>query len=237
MRRFKLLGFLTALLVALSVASQGFAQPPFGGPPPGGGPDSFGGPPPGGGPGPFGGPPPGRGPDRFIEEHAAELGLDDETLEAIEEIVDESREQRRELSDELRGMHREMRDLLSQDTPDESAVMLQADAIGKAETELHKQRLAALIGIRALLSEEQREELSRIREETRAQWRQPLIDACAADIYGLCPGADDPWSRRGCARAHWDELSSDCQDAIGSARARRGHHRGKHHGRRGMRGF
>jgi Spy/CpxP family protein refolding chaperone len=225
MRCFKLAGSVIALLAGLAVA--GFAQPPPGGPPPGGG------------PGPFGGPPPGRGPDRFIEEHAAELGLDDETLEAIEQIVDESREQGRELSEELRGMHREMRDLLSQDTPDESAVMQQADAIGKAETELHKHRLGALIRIRALLTAEQREELSRIREETRGQWRERLVDSCGADIDALCPGADDPWSRRGCARAHWDELSSGCQDAIEAARAkaRRGHHRGGHHGREGMRGF
>ena len=121
--------------------------------------------------------------------------------------------------------------------PDESAVMQQADSIGKAETELHKQRLAALIGIRALLTEEQREELSRIREETREEWLERLVDSCDADIDGLCPDADDPWSRRGCARAHWDELSADCQNAIESARARRGHHRGKHHGRRGMGGF
>jgi len=234
MRWFKAVGSLTALLVGLCIASQGFAQPPFGGPPPGGGPDAFGGPPPGGGPGRFGGPPPGRGPDRFIEEHAEELGLDDETLEAIDQIVDESREKTQELRSELRDMHREMREFLSQDTPDESAVMQQADAIGKAETELHKQRLAAMIGIRALLTEEQREELSRIREETRAQWRQPLLDACEADIEGLCPDANDPWSWRGCARAHWEELSSDCQDAIESARGRRGGH---HRGRRGMGGF
>jgi hypothetical protein len=117
--------------------------------------------------------------------------------------------------------------------------MQQADAIGKAETELHKHRLGALIRIRALLTDEQREELRQIREETRGQWRERLVDSCETDIDALCPGADDPWSRRGCARAHWEELSSGCQDAIEAARAeaRRGHHRGRHHGREGMRGF
>ena len=83
MRCFKLAGFVIALLAGLAVA--GFAQPRFGGPPPGGG------------PGTFGGPPAGRGPDRFIEEHAEQLGLDDETLEAIDQIVDESREKARAL--------------------------------------------------------------------------------------------------------------------------------------------
>jgi Spy/CpxP family protein refolding chaperone len=220
MRCFKLAGFVIALLAGLAVA--GFAQPPFGGPPPGGG------------PGPFGGPPAGRGPDRFIEEHAEQLGLDDETLEAIDQIVDESREKARALHADLRGMHREMRDLLSQDTPDESAVMQQADAIGKAETELHKHRIGALIKIRALLTAEQREELRQIREETRAQWLQPLIEACEADVDHFCPDQDGRWARRRCLRNHWEELSADCRDAIESARAetRRGHRGG--FGHRGM---
>jgi Spy/CpxP family protein refolding chaperone len=221
MRCFKLAGSIAALLAGLAVASAGFAQPPCDGPPPGGG------------PGPFGGPPPGRGPDRFIEEHAAQLGLDDETVDAIDQIVDESREKAQELHAGLRDMHREMRELLSQDAPDESTVMRQADAIGEAETELHKHRIGALIKIRALLTDEQREELRGIREETRTQWREHLVDSCGADIDRFCPDADDPWSRRGCVRHHWEELSSDCQNAVEAARARahRGHHRGKHHGR------
>ena len=222
MRWHHLVGSLTALFAGLAIASVGFAQPPFGGPPPGGG------------RGLFGGPPPGRGPDRFIEEHAAQLGVDDETLEAIETIVEGSREQARGLRVELRGLHREMRDLLSQETPNEAAVMQQAEAIGQAETELHKHRLGTLIKIRALLTEEQREELSRIREETRAQWRERLADSCEADVESFCPDAEDRWSRRRCLRDHSEELSADCRDAIESAKgeARRGR-RGRP-GRRGM---
>jgi Spy/CpxP family protein refolding chaperone len=219
-----LVGSLTALLVGVTVASTGFAQPPFGGPPPGGGPGSFGGPPPGG------------GPDQFIEEHASRLGLDDETLEAIDQIVDESREKAQGLRAGLRGMHREMRDLLSQDTPDESAVMQQAEAIGQAETELHKHRLEALLQIRAMLTEEQRAELTRIRKETRTRWGRPQVEACEVDVDRFCPDAEAPWSRRGCVRDHWEELSPECQDGIEAARAKahRGHRRGKHHGRGGM---
>jgi Spy/CpxP family protein refolding chaperone len=209
MRRLEFVGSLAALLAGVAVASVGFAQPPFGG--------HHG---PGGhhrGPGPHG----------FLEEHAAQLGLDDGTRGAIDEIVDESQERARELRRELRGLHREMRDLLSQETPDEVAVMQQAEAIGQAETELHKYRLQTLIKIRALLTDEQRAELSRIREETRAQWRQPLIEACEADVDRFCPEAEDRWSRRRCLRGRWEELSSDCQGAIKAARseARRG--RGK----------
>lgn len=216
MRCFKLAGFVAALLAGLAVASAGFAEPPFGGDHRGGGHHR------------------GHGPAGFIEEHTEQLGLDDETREAIDGIVDESRERARGLHRELRGLHREMRDLLSQENPDEAAVMQQAEAIGQAETELHKHRIGALIKIRALLTDEQRAELIRIREETRSQWRQPLIESCEVDVDRFCPDAEGPWSRRGCARDHWEELSPDCQGAIEAAREKgRRNHRGKP-GRRPM---
>jgi Spy/CpxP family protein refolding chaperone len=204
MRWLNLVGSLTALLAGVAVANVAFAQHPMGGPRPGG------------------------GPDRFIEEHAAQLGLDDQTRQSIDQIVDESRVRARELRVELRGMHQEMRDLLSQQTPDEAAVMQQAEAIGQTETALHKHRLETLIKIRALLTDEQRAELMEIREETRAQWLQPLIDACEGDVEQFCPDAKDPWTRKRCLRQRWDEVSPDCQGAIEAAKGegRRGRRKG-----------
>ncbi len=61
--------------------------------------------------------------------------------------------------------------LLSQDDPDEAAVMQQAETIGKVETEMHKHRLSTLLAVRALLTPEQRAELTRIREEMRGEGR------------------------------------------------------------------
>jgi Spy/CpxP family protein refolding chaperone len=189
------------LVVGLSVAGVSGARPPFGGHRPDGGHHRD------------------HGPERFIEEHAAELGLDDETRQAIDQIVDESRERARGLHAELQDLHREMRDLLSQDAPDESAVMQQAEAIGEAETELHKHRLGALIRIRALLTDEQRAELTRIREEAREQWLKPATLACQADADHFCPDAEDHWSRGRCLRDRWEELSPGCRDAIEASRS------------------
>lgn len=194
MRCRDLFGSLIVLLAGVAVAGVALAQPPFGGPRPGG------------------------GPDRFTAEHAAQLGLDDQTREAIDEIVDESRKRAREIRGELRGLHQQMQELLAQESPDEAAVMRQAEAIGQAETELHKHRLGTLISIRALLTDEQRAELVEIREDRRAKWRHAPIEACEADVVELCPDAGEPWSRRRCLRQHWDELSPGCQGGVESAR-------------------
>ena len=149
MRRFLLAGFATTILIGLTLAGTSAARPPFGGP---------------GGPG-------GRAPGRMIDEHADQLGLDEETREAIHQVVDDSRKDARGFHRELRALHDAMRTLLSQDDPDEAAVMQQAETIGKVETEMQKHRLSTLLAIRALLTPEQRAELARIREETRGEGR------------------------------------------------------------------
>jgi Spy/CpxP family protein refolding chaperone len=194
---------LTALLVGAAVPTSASAEHPFAGRRPGG------------------------GPDRFTAEHAAQLGLDDQTREAIDEIIDASRERARGLRTELRGLHQEMQDLLAQPSPDEAAVMQQAEVIGQVEVDLHKHRLGTLIRIRALLTEEQRAELVQIREEKREKWRHPPIEACDPDVEQLCPDSKDPWSRRRCLRRHWDELSSGCRDGVESAREQGRRGRGK----------
>ena len=61
-----------------------------------------------------------RGPGSLLEEHADQLGLDEETREAIRDVVRQSRESNEELRDELRGLHRQMKEMLSQDDPDET---------------------------------------------------------------------------------------------------------------------
>jgi Spy/CpxP family protein refolding chaperone len=215
MRWLNVSGFALALapilVVGLALASASQARPPFGGHH-----RDHGGPHHGS-----------HGPPGFLEEHADRIGLDDETRQAIEAIVDESRAQGQELREQLEGLHEEMRDLLDQETPDEATVMQQADAIGKLETELHKHRLRAMIKIRALHTPEQLEELAEIREETRERWLGPLIEACEPDAEQYCPDDVDHWARRRCMREHWEELSADCRDAIEDARGA---------GRRGMRG-
>ena len=209
MHRFKRVGFFGALAAALTLSGVGFAQPPF---------ESKG---------------PHRDPGVFIEEHAETLGLDDETLSAIRSIVAESKDRGDQLHAKVRELHKEMKALLSKGTPDESAVMQQVDSIGAAEIEMQRHRLGTMLKIRALLTPEQREQMTGFREESRGRLKHALLEDCEADLEALCPEADDRWSRRQCLKENREKVSSECRDALKAARhARHGSHKGcsEHHG-------
>ena len=107
--------------------------------------------------------------ERILERHAERLGLDDTTRARIDELARQGRDASEAQREALGALHREMRGLLSQDAPDEAAVLGKAEEIGRAETELQKQRLRTMLAIRALLTPEQRRELVRIHEEFRAR--------------------------------------------------------------------
>lgn len=167
-----------------------------------------------------------HGPDGgLLREHADALGLDQETRETIRTIVAESHEASEELRDELRGLHREMKGLLSQDVPDEDAVMQLADRIGVVETSLHKRRLAAMLRIRAELTPEQRAELARLREEERGRHWAPVADACRDDVERLCGDAEGRFERRRCMREHRDDVSEACREAFQERRREHRHER------------
>ena len=145
MRRFLLAGFAATILVGLTLAGASAARPPSGGPPGG------------------------HGLGHLIAEHADELGLDEETLEAIQRIVVDAHQDAAGLRGELHALHDAMRTLLSQDDPDEASVMQQAETLGKVKTEMHKHRLSTLLAVRALLTPDQRAQLTRIHEEMRGE--------------------------------------------------------------------
>jgi Spy/CpxP family protein refolding chaperone len=172
----------------------------------------------------------GPGPDRFIARHAEELGLGAETLEAIEKIVDESRARSEAIDEELRGEHEVLRGFLTQEIPDESAVMAQAEVIDALKLAAHKNRLRAMIAIRSQLTPEQRQELVRIREERmpRGKKHRPM-GACRDDVANLCPEAGPGQATLECLSGSWAELSEECRSAFEGG-PRRGFGRGDRFG-------
>jgi len=199
---------LTLIVVASSfVCAAALARPPVG--------------PPFGPPGPPGGP----GPEGFLEEHADRLGLDDDTRAAIRAIVDESRARAAELHDDHREARRALRDLLEQDSPDEAAVMKQAELLGAIETQLRKHRLQALLRIHALLTPEQRKEMMALHRE-RHRGPEMVLEDCEGDLEALCPQADSPFDQMGCLREQADHVSEGCAAALETFRHKRGFRRG-----------
>ena len=110
-----------------------------------------------------------RPPGGLITRNAARLGLQGDALAAVQAVIDASGARHADLLAKLDTARDAMRDLLSQPVPDAKAVMAQADAIGAVETELHKNRLQAIMEIRALLTPEQRKTLLAIRDEEHAR--------------------------------------------------------------------
>jgi Spy/CpxP family protein refolding chaperone len=152
--------------------------------------------------------------DSFIAEYAERLGLDQETWAAIRTIVEASRAQGEPRRTELRQAYAQMRTLLSQETPNEAAVMQQADAIGALELAIRKQRLQVMLQIRALLTPAQRQELMHLQETWHARRRPDIMPACQAESVEICPDAAPDRPHLACLEAHMAELSVACRTAI-----------------------
>ena len=164
----------------------------------------------------------GSHPGRFIDEYAERLGLEAETVAAIRTIVEATHQQNKALGAELHQAYTHMRTLLSEEMPDETTVMQQADAIGAIELAARKNRLQAMLRIRALLTPAQRQELLRLQgESSTMRGRFDSIRACQADSANLCPDAASGRARLQCLRDHFEELSETCRTALQTRRGDR----------------
>jgi Spy/CpxP family protein refolding chaperone len=97
-----------------------------------------------------------------LERQVAKLELPAETEAAVKIVLDEARPAGDALMQRVRDAHDAMRSLLEKDPLDEPAVMAQADAVGAAMTEHRKHELRTLIRVRALLTPEDRAELTEL---------------------------------------------------------------------------
>jgi Spy/CpxP family protein refolding chaperone len=107
-------------------------------------------------------PPPWTPPDERLESHLRELGLDDAQLGEIRTELANAKSARVEIDARLMTAFDEMRALLDQETPDEAAVMKQADRIGAIRTEGRKLMLRTLLRVRADLTPAQRTRLNEL---------------------------------------------------------------------------
>jgi Spy/CpxP family protein refolding chaperone len=176
--------------------------------------------------------------DRFIEQHAEELGLSPETREEIAKIAEGSRARAEELRAASGAGREAMHELLRQPLPDEDAVMALSDEISARRAEAKKNRLGAMLAIRKLLTEEQRAKLVEIRkvkrsERTERTERSEQSDrrpgkgrrACREDVAEMCPEAKPGQSTLQCMVERWQDLSEECRASF-EERGRRWPRRG-----------
>ena len=105
-----------------------------------------------------------------LEKHLEALGLEPAQNEKVRAILDASKQAREAQHEQMRAAHEEMRALLDQETPDEVAVMAQADRMGALKTEGHKAMLRTLLAVRAELTPEQRAALKEKMKSERGRW-------------------------------------------------------------------
>jgi Spy/CpxP family protein refolding chaperone len=98
---------------------------------------------------------PGGGPGHRLEEKLKTLGLDPTQQEKIQAILDAAKPQREQFRTQIRAAFDGMHTLLDQETPDQAAVLAQADTIGQLTTEAHKEMLTTLLAVRAELRPDQ----------------------------------------------------------------------------------
>lgn len=91
-----------------------------------------------------------------LERRIESLDLSEDVRRQALAIVDAARPEERELREQIDEAHEQLRALLGTASPDPAAVDAQVDALGALRTEKHKQFLATLLGIGALLDDEQR---------------------------------------------------------------------------------
>lgn len=147
----------------------------------------------------------------MIEHHAEQLGLDDETREAIHEIVERSHEEGEALRDEVEEAADGLRELLEADDVDREAVLDQVERVGDLRTEAKKHRIETLLEIRSLLTPEQREAMKEMRRSFRGRHFGPLLDACEAERAD-CPRRGPRMLR--CLHAQGDSVSPECAEAL-----------------------
>jgi len=124
----------------------------------------------------------------FLDRQIQQLHLPAQTQSAVDAVIAQSRTQQDALRDQIRAAHDSMKSLLEQDTPDENAVMAQADSIGRLMTQQRKNDLHTVIQVRSLLSPDQRAQLDQQIQERRGQWMQHRGGAgCSHDAT---PGQD-----------------------------------------------
>ncbi len=102
--------------------------------------------------------------DALLAEHVGLLDIPAETLEQLRELYRDHRHATEEQREELGAARDQLHALLGLESPDEQAVLAQADVVGGLQTAIRKSSLSLRLSMRALLTPEQVEAVTQALE-------------------------------------------------------------------------
>ncbi len=120
---------------------------------------------------------------------ADRLGLTEEQKEKLKALLFEGRRELVELRARVQVAALRQAELLSQENPDQNAVMQAVEQTGQLRTELAKAQIRQLLAVRAMLTSEQRDQL---RGAFRERWRQGEPGAPNRRPFGRKEGPKPP---------------------------------------------
>lgn len=139
----------------------------------------------------------------LIGEVASELGISDDKLKQIKEMVYEANRKVVDLRADVQRARLELQHLMNADEPDKAKVLKLVEDLGRKETRVHKNRIELMLSVRALLTPEQRRRLSELMAARRGGWRTnggpgrgagrgPGGGGGPCGMPGGCPGVAPP---------------------------------------------
>ena len=115
---------------------------------------------------------PGTAEVRLVERNAERLKLDEKTLAAVQALGAEATAEDEKLNKQLRDERLKLRDLLSEELPEEAALMKQSQLVSKLGADIQKLQMQTTLRVRKLLTVEQRKELLELRKNVRQPRRR-----------------------------------------------------------------
>lgn len=126
------------------------------------------------------------------QKMAERIGVSQEQVAQIREKVSAAQAEMKDSNVKMQQAAKQQIDLLSQDAPDEAAVMKLVDDIGALNIQIAKRRMKLILDVQKSLTAEQRaklKEMTRSQMEERRERRRPASDKGATPA---APGAPPP---------------------------------------------
>ena len=111
-------------------------------------------------------------PHEILRRHADKLGITEDVLQQVEEIVMQARDRQREIRRDIKKLQADVHYEMDVDSPDRAKVMDLIRQTGELKIQQHQGRVGVLLEIRSLLTSEQKRQMKELMKKRRAKHRR-----------------------------------------------------------------